>query len=751
MNAPRMLLSALGFASAMTLCLAQDSHAPRFHGWLSWRGPWQNGTSQDTGLPESVTLGGENHLWSYDLSGRGTPVIRGNRLYATGYRGEGKALQEVLVCLDTRTGKLVWEDAFSDFLTDVIYNRYAISSPVIDPETENVYFMTSAGLVNAYAADGKRLWQVCLMTEFGRLTFPNGRTGSILVFEDTLILHIISSSWGPDFAPARDRFYAFDKHTGENLWGATPGEGPKDSSFSYPVIEQRDGEWLIYAGTGCGNMVCLDARTGETKWRFKMSIGGASASAVLYGDHLIAAHGKENVDSSVIGRGVSIRLGAQPAAGQSGPLVLDKSYETWRNDDMVAFTSSPVLVGKHVFLTTFTGDLRCVHADTGQTLWHKKLGTEQIHASPAYAEGKLFVPMNDGNFWILRPSDTGVEVLDTDQLEGNCLGAPAIAEGNVYVHTTSKLYAFGTGKGKTPGTVSQIELVKPGPATRLQAVPADLVVRPGDRVTFRVRSFDAKGTFVDRDVQEVQWTLPPRLGLAFEGNTLVVARDTAFGTGVITAEKAGVKGSARIRVVPRLPYAEDFESAMLNKKAPDGAAIAFPPPHWIGAMKKWDIREVDGQRVLAKTLDDPLFQRCMSFFGSPDMKNYTVQVDVMTDGNRRIKSSAGVINQRYLIQLKGNYQSLEVSSNLELFKEEVPFRWAAKTWYTLKSRVDVQPDGSGIVRAKVWKRGDPEPEAWTIEVTHPHAHTQGSPGVFGFAPQSRFSVYLDNLSVTPNT
>ncbi len=43
-------------------------------------------------------------------------------------------------------------------------------------------------------------------------------------------------------------------------------------------------------------------------------------------------------------------------------------------------------------------------------------------------------------------------------------------------------------------------------------------------------------------------------------------------------------------------------------------------------------------------------------------------------------------------------------------------------WYHLKTRVDVAADGSGVIRAKVWKKGDPEPDKWTIEVPHKHAH-----------------------------
>ena len=113
-------------------------------------------------------------------------------------------------------------------------------------------------------------------------------------------------------------------------------------------------------------------------------------------------------------------------------------------------------------------------------------------------------------------------------------------------------------------------------------------------------------------------------------------------------------------------------------------------------------------------------------------------------------STVGVINQRYIIQLDGNWQQLVVVSNHDRVKAGVPFRWKPKTWYRVKSRVDVAPDGSGTIRAKAWRRGDPEPEKWLIEVPHRRAHKQGAPGLFGFSPQSLLRVYIDNVSVTPN-
>ena len=55
------------------------------------------------------------------------------------------------------------------------------------------------------------------------------------------------------------------------------------------------------------------------------------------------------------------------------------------------------------------------------------------------------------------------------------------------------------------------------------------------------------------------------------------------------------------------------------------------------------------------------------------MKNYTMEADVMTDGNRRIMSTVGLINQRYNISLIGNHQKIEVVSNYDDSNNSVPF------------------------------------------------------------------------------
>ena len=58
------------------------------HGWLSWRGPQQNGMSLEKNLPDKIA-DKEAALWVADFPGQSTPVIANGKLYIMGYLGEG--------------------------------------------------------------------------------------------------------------------------------------------------------------------------------------------------------------------------------------------------------------------------------------------------------------------------------------------------------------------------------------------------------------------------------------------------------------------------------------------------------------------------------------------------------------------------------------------------------------------------------------------------------------------------------------
>src|SRR5439155_25592941 len=129
---------------------------------------------------------------------------------------------------------------------------------------------------------------------------------------------------------------------------------------------------------------------------------------------------------------------AKPSPTEGLPPQLDQSAEAWHND-LASISSSPVIVGNRIYQVNKTGSLCCVDADNGTVLWKHKLGPDQLHASPLYADGRLYIPIQNGQFYILKPTATGVEELAKVQLAGRCIGAPAVYNGKIYVLSTEKL------------------------------------------------------------------------------------------------------------------------------------------------------------------------------------------------------------------------------------------------------------------------------------------------------------------------
>src|SRR5437868_15204082 len=92
--------------TACALLLTLPATAAPVHGWLSWRGPQQNGVSLEKNLPDQIDA--TKPLWVADFPGQSTAVVANGRLYIMGYLGEGPDLQEGIACFDAETGKQLW-------------------------------------------------------------------------------------------------------------------------------------------------------------------------------------------------------------------------------------------------------------------------------------------------------------------------------------------------------------------------------------------------------------------------------------------------------------------------------------------------------------------------------------------------------------------------------------------------------------------------------------------------------------------
>src|SRR5438874_3031617 len=448
--------------------------------WPDARGPHRSGVSDEKGLIDTWELNGRNFLWRVPYGGRSAPIVMGNRVIVQNPAGLGAGLQERIMALDTDTGKVIWEQKFSIYQSDVPPHRVGWASPTADPETGNIYGLTVGAEVVALDKDGKLLWTRSVGEEFAAFTTHGGRTMSPIVDGDLVIVSAAISSWGSQ-ANRAHRFIALDKRTGDIVWVASPGGRPYDTAYAAPVIATINGQRLLICGLGDGGVHAIKPQTGEKVWSFVAAKRAINTAVAVSGSTVIVSHGDENLDTSELG------LIAAIDGSQTGDIKTPK----WAvHGDQFGF-SSPVIDGNRVYQIENGSKLLAFDLETGRELWRQILGTVQ-KAPLVLADGKLYVGTESGKFFIVRPHADRAEILSEVQLPpskddnaGQSAGIPepvfggaAISRGRIFFVSTGGIYAFGprTAKTLTGYAVNEPAEQGSGDPALVQVSPTELVM-----------------------------------------------------------------------------------------------------------------------------------------------------------------------------------------------------------------------------------------------------------------------------------
>lgn len=728
---PLVAAASLAFVAGMVVLEASD--------WPEWRGPRRDGTSAETNLPARWSPAGENVAWSLPFGGRSTPVTFGNRLYLqTVTTGDVSTTQERLVAVDVDNGKVVWERRASVYLSDVPQHRAAWASPAVDPATGNIYMFTVGAELLAFAPDGKLLWDRSLPEEYGAITTHGGRTTSPIIEGDKVITNALIQNWGPDLGRPGNRYFAFDKRTGQTIWVSSPQARHYDTNYSTPIVADVNGARLLIVGGTDGVFHALQVNTGKPAWSIEVSKRAILNSVLFHDNTVYLTHGEENIDTTEMGMVAAIDA---TGAGQ-----LTGTAIKWVTRGFLPTYSSPVMDNARLYAVDNSAILGAFDLKTGKQVWTKRLGTMQ-KGSPVFADGKLYVGTENGKFYILRPTATDAEVLDEDIIGSATdpepvIASPAISDGRIYVTTmgpqtqpqsTGHVYAIGTRRAAAKAAPSGVVPAGlTGPVAQVQVFPYEALLNPGDKQAFTLKLSDAKGNFIRQEpATGAQWTLDLLQGSVGPDGTYVAPAGGS--AGFVKATIGDVTGQARVRVMPPLPLSYDFE----------GIKAA---PMWWTANTKSTAGQIEGAGVLIRPRDESVGRRAKIMVGRPDWSNYTIEADVRGTEARRQRGDIGLINQRYVLVLFGNDQRLELHpwQAADEMTVRMPFEWALNTWYRMKMRVENRPDGTTLVQGKVWPVGKPEPTAWTIEKTDKIPHRKGSPGLYA---DGYSDMQFDNLRV----
>ena len=745
--------------------------------WVHWRGPAQTGESKDTNLPDwfEDSEGGENLLWKVPYGGRSAPLVMNGRVYTiSGFDMSQPTEGERIMCFDADTGKVLWEKKFNVFHTDIVSSRLGWTTLTADPEKERVYAHTTGGFLYCLDKDGKEVWTRQLTEEFGRITGYGGRNVSPLFDSGLVILGLVNGSWGGQ-GRGGNRFVAFDGDTGEIVWWANTVGQVKGTYYSTPVVCVVNGVRIVAAGGADGYVYGFKLRTGEPVFRYEFAAGTVNPSPVASGSKLYFCHGEENPGGGTLGRVICLDV-----AEVDPKTLAPKVVWEYRRSNRFGL-ASPALADGLLYVPDDSAEVYCFDAETGKKLWDVSYGTV-ARGAPLIADGRMYIFDVNAKLtvWGLEGKKEPEELdpvnfrrtMGAGFVETH--GTPVAANGKIYFMTVEYLYCIGTGEGKVadakayPPLAEETAFDKAVKPSSIRVFPADVAVKPGQQVKFEVVYLDANGRTLPAPADaKVEWSfpLPAKTPSGAQPPAIKATAEAAGTTATVTIDKlprqqgelmakAGdLTAEARIRVVPQIPYTEDFE------KIPVGGV----PSGWINAGGKFAVVEKDGNKVLSKRNDspNPILARANAYITTPDSADYTIAADMMSTEVRGKVGDMGVVNSRYILTMDGKVYD-DGKRRLQLVSWEARLRvnelavldWKPDVWYTCK--MEVVPQGkTNTVRCKAWPRDEKEPADWLIEYHDPSPNNEGAAAIYGYVPNVADTlpgseVLFDNVKITPN-
>jgi outer membrane protein assembly factor BamB len=412
----------------------------RAENWPQWRGPTLDGVSREKNLPASWSMS-ENLAWSVALPGMGssTPAIWGERIFLTSEEGG----ELVLLCLNTQ-GKKLWKTSLSSGKRRFMRDEANQASPSPSTDGQHVYAYFGSGEFACCDFDGKIVWRFNAQDRYGKFRIMHGMHVTPLLHGDRLYLSLLhSGGWW---------LIALDKATGKEVWKVRRESDATDEceqAYTSPVL-WHDGKQEYLVVLGCDYATAHDTKDGAEIWR----LGDINPKRKYNRAFRIIASPAAVADVVVV---PSARdgpvVGVKPEA--RGRIAAGSSFEHWRQPGHLAGVASktpdvpcPLIHDGLVYLCRQymrePGALICLDAKTGQEVYYQKIHAARYRASPVLADGKIYLAARDGTVTVVK-AGRNFEVLAVNQMPDQITASPAIANGRIYIRGFKALYAISQG------------------------------------------------------------------------------------------------------------------------------------------------------------------------------------------------------------------------------------------------------------------------------------------------------------------
>ena len=432
-------------------------------------------------------------VWKTELPpGHSSPVLTRDRIFVTAHTNEKTNYKLLVICLDRKTGKLLWQREVPRSGVGRLQNVNGPASPSPVTDGTNVYvFFQEFGVVS-YDSAGKERWKVPL----GPFNMFYGFGASPILVDDTIVLPVDQDS-------PSSYLIALDKNSGRVRWKVErpvvisgystpivyqPKQGPKQivipESFQLSAYSVEDGKrvWWV-RGLAC-EMKSIASHDAEylyiNGWGFPTNQAGQQVATIPFeealskydknSDHQIA---KTEVAGSMAMEKMleaafeafdmdrNEKLDARDwevframMASENGLLAIklgghgDQTATAirWRYQKPVPQVPSTLLYKDVLYMINDSGILLSFDPATGSVIKQGRLhgAIDKYFSSPVAADDKVFLIGEGGAVSVLKAAGQW-EVLAVNELDDECFATPAIADGRIYIRTRRALYCFGKG------------------------------------------------------------------------------------------------------------------------------------------------------------------------------------------------------------------------------------------------------------------------------------------------------------------
>jgi outer membrane protein assembly factor BamB len=411
------------------LILATELHAAD---WPQFRGPTADGVTTDTNLPLTWSEK-ENLVWRTELPGPGSssPIVSGDKVFLTSYSGYGIDVKEPgdmaklkrhALCLDKKTGKILWNQEITTDLPNKPYtgtyittHGYASSSAVTDGKCV-FFFMANAG-IHAFTVDGQKVWDVSV----GEKAHDWGVGSSPILYGDLLIVNAALES---------NQLLALDRKTGKTVWSATGFP----ASWNTPTIVKVDGHDELIVNSN-GKLRAFDPKDGKELWFCKSIAAAELCPSIVAHDGIIFVIGHPGGQSQAV-----------KAGGKGDVSATNILWQAQKGSNV----GSPVYMDDHLyFINDSRGVATCLDAKTGAVVYEQPLASRQKrdrwYSTPLLAGDKMYCVGRETGTYVIAAKPQfeliATNVIANDDSISNA--SPAVSDGQIFLRSNKYAYCFG--------------------------------------------------------------------------------------------------------------------------------------------------------------------------------------------------------------------------------------------------------------------------------------------------------------------